>query len=104
MELAQEANKLASTSRTHDQGPSRPEDTRAEIERLEAELDEARAENEKLRAQRNAEATACEELRQELDRLKKSVKEKASKSDTVLRLVTASLQSLQADTAEILEP
>ncbi|KAF8607172.1 cytochrome P450 [Ceratobasidium sp. AG-I] len=104
LELAQEAIKLVSNARAHGQGSSTTNDIRAELERVEAERDEARTENGRLRAERDAEAKTCLELRQELERLKKSVKDKASKSDAILRLVTASLQSLQADAAETLEP
>lgn len=88
----------------HVQGPGTTEDIRAELERVKAERDEIWAENERIKAERDAEAKTCLELRQELDRLRKSVKDKANKSDTILRLVTASLQSLQSDTAEAPEP
>ena len=104
LELAQEANKLVSNAWGHGQGPNATDDIRAELERVKFERDQTRTENEMLRVERDAEAKACLELRQELDRLKKSVKDKARKSDTVLRLVTASLQSLQADAVEALEP
>ncbi|QRW13358.1 hypothetical protein RhiLY_12357 [Ceratobasidium sp. AG-Ba] len=88
LELAQQAAEIASskpkrTRRAHDD-----EDHQSELECLKKERDEAILE-------RDAALESCQALKQELRSLKRSFKEKRKKSDKVIHLVTASLQSLQ---------
>ncbi|QRV84760.1 hypothetical protein RhiJN_12776 [Ceratobasidium sp. AG-Ba] len=86
--LAQQAAEIASSKPKRARRAHNDEDNRSELERLKTERDEAISE-------RDAALESCQALKQELRSLKRSVKEKRKQSDKVIRLVTASLQSLQ---------
>jgi hypothetical protein len=120
LELAQEAAELAFKTQSSHSKPSGPSEdvdglrtelehvkfkydiVKWEREQLRLERDEARVESEKYRVerdkvteQRDAEAETCRELRKEVERLKKALKDRDENADKVLELTIASLQSLR---------
>jgi hypothetical protein len=94
LELAQKAAKLASNTREGCQEVIGGDGVQEGLECLKDQRDEAIA-------QRDAALESCRALRLELQKLKKSTKEKGEKTDQVLRLVTASLQSLQKSSESV---
>ncbi|KAG8744107.1 hypothetical protein FRC10_010788 [Ceratobasidium sp. 414] len=87
--LAQQAVELATSKKRIKESDV----SGAMLEQLKAERDEAIA-------QRDAAVESSRAFKQELRRLKKSVKEKDERVERVLRLVTASLRSLQEGMGE----
>ncbi|KAG8744108.1 hypothetical protein FRC10_010789 [Ceratobasidium sp. 414] len=94
LELAQQAAELASSEPKYTQGAGESSDSQTELDKLRAERDQAIAE-------RDAAIKSCRTLEQELKQLKESSKAKEEKTEKVLRLVTASLQSLQEGSEEV---
>ncbi|KAG8692393.1 hypothetical protein FRC09_011221 [Ceratobasidium sp. 395] len=102
LELAKQALVLAAKTRKRNLQTKAANDVVSELERLKAERDEARAERDALKAerdealaQRDAAVAASRESQRELQELKGSIEEQDEKTDEILGLVTASLQSLQ---------
>jgi hypothetical protein len=96
LELAKQAAILAAKTRKHNHDNRVSNGTRVELEKLRVERDEARAEREGMRAERDAAVESSRKLQRELQELK----DKGEKSGKILRLVTASLQSLQDSSEE----
>jgi hypothetical protein len=94
LELARQAVALVSKTQRSGQDSSGGDVTQGEIERLKAERDEAIA-------QRDAAVESCRELKRELQQLKMSAREEAERTDRVLHLVTASLQSLRKGSGSV---
>ncbi|KAG8710929.1 hypothetical protein FRC08_016540 [Ceratobasidium sp. 394] len=94
LELAQQAAELASSKPKYTQRAGEGSDSRTELDKLRAERDEAIAE-------RDAAIKSCRALERELEQLKEAFEEKKDKAEKVLRLVTASLQSLQGRPEEV---
>ncbi|KAG8678378.1 hypothetical protein FRC09_019885, partial [Ceratobasidium sp. 395] len=87
LDLAQKAAELASSK------PKRVR--RVEGDDIQIKLERLRAERDEAILQRDAAIKSNQDLERELQQLKQSFSEKEAKTEKVLRLVTASLQSLQ---------
>lgn len=102
LEFAKQALILAAKARKRSLQTQAANDVLSELERLKAERDEARAERDVMKverdeaiAQRDAAIESNRESRRELQELKVSIEERDERTDEILGLVTASLQSLQ---------
>ncbi|KAG8744106.1 hypothetical protein FRC10_010787 [Ceratobasidium sp. 414] len=102
LEFARQAAVLAAKAKKRSHQTKAANDVISELERLKAERDEARAERDALKAeleeataQRDAAMEANRQSQRELEELKSSIEDRDERTDEVLSLVTASLQSLQ---------
>ncbi|KAG9094970.1 hypothetical protein FS749_011385 [Ceratobasidium sp. UAMH 11750] len=100
--FARQAAILAAKARKRSEQTKAANEVISELERLKTERNEARAERDALKAeldeaivQRDAAVEASRQSQRELEELKSSIEDRDEKTDEVLSLVTASLQSLQ---------
>ncbi|QRV84759.1 hypothetical protein RhiJN_26826 [Ceratobasidium sp. AG-Ba] len=102
LEFAKQALILAAKARKRSLQTQAANDVISELERLKAERDEARAERDAMReerdealVERDAAIESSREAQRELQELKDAIEERDERTDEVLGLVTASLQSLR---------